>query len=73
VARRTLGRVLLPAAWSFLSLPGGVVDGRARPLLLSFDLRRAPRALGWWPQEQKPATPSCPGAPAASELSSRHG
>ena len=47
VARRTLGRVLLPAAWS-LPLPhqAALTDGRARPLLLSFGLRRALQGAG---------------------------
>jgi hypothetical protein len=57
VARRTLGRVLLLAAWCF-PLPPRRSDPRAcPPTLASFDLRRAPQGAGLVAAGAEPATP----------------
>ena len=55
-------------------LPGGLIDARARPLLLSFGLRRAPQGAGLVAAGAETShSPLSSGAPAASELSSRRG
>jgi hypothetical protein len=46
-----------------LSLPGGVLDGRARLLILSFGLRRAPQGAGLVAAAPRPATPLLPEHP----------
>jgi hypothetical protein len=72
VAGRRPGRVLIPAAWCLPLPPRRLMDGRARPHLLSFDLRRAPQGAGLVAAGRTSHSPLA-GAPAASKLSSRHG